>query len=104
MLTLICKKFGFFDSTQALDDSNNPDIRIFRKVYKKLDLDLVNIIDHVKPTISFMIWAGIHIEGITPIITMQRDESSAQNGYSAWSYQEAVEDGLLSTVDGPIML
>ena len=66
----------FSDEVSIQNFSNNPDIRIFRKVYEKLDPDLVNITDHVKPTISFMMWAGIHIEGVTPIITMRRDESS----------------------------
>lgn len=47
-----------------------------------------------------MFWAGIWREGRTSLIAMERDNRAPKKGYSAWSYQKALEEGLLPHYDG----
>jgi len=47
-----------------------------------------------------MVWASIWIDSggqvrRSPLVIMTRDLSAKRNGYSAWSYTEALEEGLL---------
>jgi hypothetical protein len=50
---------------------------------------------HVKD-ISQMVWAGIWLGGRTELIIMERDEDSrSRRGYTAKSYIETLEKGLL---------
>ena len=47
-----------------------------------------------------MVWASIWIgrggvPGRSPLVIMQRDETRRRAGYTAWSYLEALEEGLL---------
>lgn len=90
----------FSDEVTAANKSSNPNVFLFRAPYEKYNQDLVNLMDHVKPTISIMFWAAIWDEGRTPLVTMQRDPKSKNNGYTSWSYQKAIEEGLLPLFDG----
>ena len=48
-----------------------------------------------------MIWAGIWKGGRTDLIVMECDYQPPQKGgYSSWSYQQALEKGLLPIYDG----
>lgn len=47
-----------------------------------------------------MFWAAIWNDGRTSLVTMQRDPNSRNNGYTSWSYQKAIEEGLLPLLDG----
>ena len=48
-----------------------------------------------------MIWAGIWKGGRTDLVVMERDYQPPQKGgYSSWSYQQALEQGLLPIYDG----
>jgi hypothetical protein len=47
-----------------------------------------------------MFWAAIWEDGKTPLVTMRRDIRSKNKGYSAWSYRQALEEGLLPLYDG----
>ena len=48
-----------------------------------------------------MIWAGIWKGGRTDLVVMERDYKPPQKGgYSSWSYQRALEKGLLPVYDG----
>lgn len=56
--------------------------------------DLVNIVPHVRD-ISQMVWAAIWLGGRSDLVVMERDESAARNGYTANSYIEALDEGLV---------
>lgn len=49
-----------------------------------------------------MFWAAITMEHRTPIVMMERDERGRHRGYTAWSYQKALEQGLVTHYDGTI--
>jgi transposase len=46
-----------------------------------------------------MVWGGICLQGLcgirSPLVIMKRDLTAKRNGYSAWSYTEAMQEGLL---------
>ena len=42
-----------------------------------------------------MIWAAVGLEQKTPLVFMERDPEAERNGYTAWSYRIALEEGLL---------
>jgi hypothetical protein len=42
-----------------------------------------------------MVWAAIWQGGRSELIIMVRDETSPRNGYTSWSYIEALEEGRL---------
>jgi hypothetical protein len=80
----------------SINNSNyNPNDNVFRDSNERLLPELVNTIEHIKPTISQMWWAGIWRIGRTPIIPMKRDPLAPKNGFSSWSYRIALRDGLL---------
>lgn len=48
-----------------------------------------------------MVWAGVWYGGRTDLIIMERDyEATERGGYTSWSYQKALQDGLLPIYDG----
>jgi hypothetical protein len=48
-----------------------------------------------------MIWAGIWLGGRTDLVVMERDyQPPKKGGYTSWSYQKALEKGLLPVYDG----
>ena len=48
-----------------------------------------------------MVWGGIWKGGRTNLIVMERDYQPLQKGgYSSWSYQQALQKGLLPVYDG----
>lgn len=47
-----------------------------------------------------MFWAAIWKTGRTSIILMRRDSNSSQGGYTAQSYREALQEGLLPHYNG----
>ena len=48
-----------------------------------------------------MVWGGIWKGGRTDLVVMERDYTPPQKGgYSSWSYQEALRQGLLPAYDG----
>jgi hypothetical protein len=54
----------------------------------------------VRPDISIMVWAGVWITGRTNLVIMTRDVGSKKRGFSAQSYIQALEEGLLLIYDG----
>ncbi len=42
-----------------------------------------------------MVWGAITTELKSPLVIMIRDETALRRGYTAWSYIQALEDGLL---------
>jgi hypothetical protein len=42
-----------------------------------------------------MLWAMVWKGGRSEILVMERDPGAPQGGYSSWSYQKALEEGLL---------
>ena len=88
------------DEVSIQNKSNNPNAYAFRLPYEKYNKEIVNKTDHVKPLISMMFWAGIWKTGRTPIILMTRDRRARRTGYSSWSYQKALLEGLLPSYDG----
>lgn len=42
-----------------------------------------------------MVWAAITITEKTSLVIMTRDPDAVRNGYTAWSYIWALEEGLL---------
>lgn len=83
------------DESSINNSSYNPNDYVFRDSNERLLPELVNTVEHVKPTISQMWWAGIWRTGRTSIIPMKRDPLAPKNGFSSWSYQIALRDGLL---------
>jgi hypothetical protein len=83
------------DESTVSNRSLNPNVYCFRHAYEKYNRDLVNQTDHVRPTISQMYWAGISLQGRTSLVPMTRDLTSERQGYTAWSYMTALEEGLL---------
>jgi hypothetical protein len=92
----------FSDECSIANKSSNPNVYLFRHAHEKYNKELVNLKDNNKPTISLMFWAAITIEYRTPIVMMERDERSFHQGYTAWSYQQALEQGLVTHYDGTI--
>jgi hypothetical protein len=88
------------DETSVANASSSPFSFCFREPHEKYNKDLVNKNDHVKPTISVMFWAAIWKTGRSRIITMTRDPLAKKNGYSSWSYQKALREGILPIYDG----
>lgn len=88
------------DEVSVQNKSSNPNAFCFRLSHEKYNKDLVNKTDHVKPSISLMFWAAIWKTGRSPIITMTRDPTSENNGYTSWSYQKALREGLVPIYDG----
>ncbi|KAJ2897773.1 transposase [Zalerion maritima] len=88
------------DEVSVQNKSSNPNVYAFRLPHEKYNKEVINQSDHVKPTISMMFWAGMWKTGRTAIITMIRDPNARRGGYSAWSYQLALRDGLLPSYDG----
>jgi transposase len=55
----------------------------------------------VKANITIMVWGGIWKGGRTDLVVMERDYQPPQKGgYSSWSYQQALQKGLLPVYDG----
>lgn len=92
---LIC----FTDEVTVSNAPNNPDGWIFRRPDEKYRTDLVNVQQHVKPTISLMFWGGIAQDKQSYLIPMTRDKTAKKGGYSSWSYRKALTEGLLPFLD-----
>ena len=80
--------------------SSNPNKYVFREPYEKYYKDLVNLSDHVKASLSVMMFAGIWVGGRTQLVVMTRDESTEKKGYLAWSYQKALTESIIPIYDG----
>ena len=93
-----CESFNswiFSDECSVQRTSNIGQPWCFRFVSETYRRDLVNAKVHVKD-ISQMVWAGIWLGGRTPLVIMDRDEDSpSRRGYTAASYIQALEKGLL---------
>lgn len=50
--------------------------------------------------ISLMYWAGMWEEDHKPLIPLKRDPTTKKDGYLAWSYQFAPQDGPLPSYGG----
>jgi transposase len=84
----------FSDECSVQRRSNSKVQHVFRFVSEAYRDDLVNLVNHGKD-ISQMIWAGIWIGGRSKLIIMERDENAPRRGYTANSYIDALEEGLL---------
>lgn len=47
-----------------------------------------------------MVWAAIHRDEKSDLIVMERDSAARRNGFTARSYQRALEEGLLPFYNG----
>jgi hypothetical protein len=57
--------------------------------------ELVNVTVHGKSKLSIMVWGAIWRGGKSDIIVMIRDPTAKRKGYTSWSYQQALLEGLL---------
>ncbi|EAQ83841.1 hypothetical protein CHGG_07812 [Chaetomium globosum CBS 148.51] len=62
---------------------------------QKFDKRFVNLQNHVKANISIMLWGMVWKGGRSDLIVMERDEDAPRRGYTARSYQKALQEGLL---------
>lgn len=84
----------FSDECSVQRRSNSKEQWVWRFYSEAYRRDLVNLKSHVKD-ISQMVWAEIWIGGRTKLIVMERDSSSPRNGFTANSYLDALEEGLI---------
>jgi hypothetical protein len=63
--------------------------------HERVEQRMVNIANHGRPAISIMVWGSIWLGGRSELIIMERDPDAPKNGYTSWSYIEALELGLL---------
>lgn len=90
----------FSDETTAQNQPNNRRGWVFRKPHEAFQRALVNVTVHGKSRISLQAWAGIWRDGRSELIFLERDPAAPRGGYSAKSYQKALEEGLLPIYDG----
>lgn len=55
--------------------------------------------EHVKATLTITLWGGIALGKKTPLIVIKRDPDAKNHGFTAWSYQQALREGLLDFLD-----
>jgi hypothetical protein len=60
----------------------------------------VNVTVHGKSKITIMVWGAIWKDGKSDIVIMTRDQMRPRKGYTSWSYQMALREGLLPFYDG----
>jgi hypothetical protein len=77
------------------NNTSNPTAWVFRYPSEKWRSDFINLKDHGKADISIMLWGMIWEGGRSKILVMERDPNIKRNGYSSWSYQKVLKDGLL---------
>ena len=77
------------------NDTSNPTGWVWRFSNERYDKKMVNITNHGQPDFTIMIWGAIWLGGRSEIVIMVRDSDSAGNGYTSWSYIEALKQGLL---------
>jgi hypothetical protein len=58
---------------------------------------MVNITNHGKPDITIMVWGCIWLGGRSPLVIMERDPESRDNGYSTQSYLATLEEGFIDS-------
>jgi transposase len=80
-------------------DTSNPTGWVWRLTHERTNPRMVNIKNHGKPAISIMVWGAIWLGGRSELIIMERDPDAPKNGYTSWSYIEALELGLLPEYD-----
>lgn len=89
----------YSDEASLQNSPNTPNGWLFRLPSQKWDIDKVNTQEHVKATITIMVWGAIWKGGRSHLVVMIWDETSRRNGYTSWSYQRALEEGLLPYYD-----
>jgi hypothetical protein len=68
---------------------------VFRRPEQKWDKEMINPYPKGKQA-SVMVWASFSgRKGPSKLVVMTRDEDSARNGYSTWSYCKALDEGLV---------
>ncbi|KAJ0144288.1 Uncharacterized protein HZ326_12961 [Fusarium oxysporum f. sp. albedinis] len=97
--TLTFSQICFTDEVTVSNAPNNPDGWVFRRPDERYRTDLVNVQQHVKPSISLMFWGGITRDKQSYLIPMTRDKTAKKGGYSSWSYRKALTEGLLPFLD-----
>lgn len=65
--------------------------------------DLVNLTNHGKD-ISQMVWGTIWVVGRSKLIIMERDNQSPRGGFSANSYINTLENGLIPNYEPGLIL
>lgn len=88
------EKLIFSDECSVQRKSNSSQAYVFRFDGEGLRRDLVNLQNHGKD-ISQMVWASIWKSGRSPLVIMERDPLSPNNGYSHRSYLKVLEPGLM---------
>ena len=76
-------------------DTFNPTGWVWRLTHERTNPKIVNITNHGKPAISIIVWGAIWLGGRSELIIMERDPDAPKNGYTSWSYIEALTKGLL---------
>ena len=56
---------------------------------------MVNIANHGKPNVTIMVYGAIWLGGRSELVIMARDSDSKGNGYTTWSYLQALETALV---------
>jgi transposase len=71
---------------------------VFRFPWEAYRPDLIDPQNKGKD-LSFMIWASFSFKGRSKIQVTVRDEDRERNGFTSWSYVNALEDGLLDVYE-----
>jgi hypothetical protein len=85
----------FSDECTVASDTSNPTGWVWRLPGERYNPRMVNITNHGKPNISLMIWGAIWLGGRSELVFLERDFDSRGNGYTTWSYLQALEQALL---------
>lgn len=85
----------FSDECSCQNNTLNSTSWVFRFPSEKFDKRFVNLQNHVKANISIMLWGIAWKGGRSDLIVMERDEDAPRRGYTARSYQKALQEGLL---------
>lgn len=89
----------FSDECSCQNNTSNPTSWVFRFPSEKFDKRFVNLRNHVKANITIMVWGMIFKGGRSELIVMTRDEDAPRKGYTARSYQKALQEGLIPHYD-----
>lgn len=92
----------FSDECSVQRKSNSPTQFVFRFPNEAYRRDLVNLTNHGKD-ISQMVWGSIWVGGRSKLVIMERDEQSPRHGFTANSYINALENGLIENYEAGLV-
>jgi transposase len=91
--------FRFSDECSVARGSGHNTTWVWRLPHQKWEREMIEPVSTGRQP-AIMVWGSIWVTpnggvGRSPLVIMQRDETAARNGYSAWSYIQALQEGLL---------